>query len=311
MSRRVVGQAPPSWLSEQLLGLWIWGRHKLNPKLERETASIVAEGNLAHVRANINKNYEKLLGEVQKEQHALHMKMHSAKQLPGRDAKLQQMRRLLPALKRLKRAQNQAHMVEKQLGVLDVQINAFETGRFQKEMAETLRSSISVLRKNGISEDDVSKMDDMVGDVEESMNLQNELSETLNSVNNVAAEDAAGAFAGNGTASMADEALLRELLSLAGAENLLEAEEAVVETDMQNHSTEHVDPVDHSGGMGGGGGGTSVLEKQPPKAEEQSGHSTEDPPEQSAAPAPASPVHEEEEEEEEKEEGALVATGVF
>jgi hypothetical protein len=184
------------------MSLWIWMRERVDVQLVHTRTAMVAESNLVSVRENIDKNKQKtvaeqdaLMGEIRQQARACRG--------GSKEQRVLKLKRLLPQMQRFKRFRQQTALASQQLSLLDVQINAFESGRFQKEMTDTLRASVVAMKKVGIKDDD---MDTVVMDIEETIQQQNELSDSLNmSVVNTMDE--------GGTS---DEMLMRELMALAG-----------------------------------------------------------------------------------------------
>lgn len=184
------------------MSLWIWMRERVDVQLVHTRTAMIAESNLVSVRENIDKNKQKTVAEQDALMSEIRQQARACKG-GSKEQRVLKLKRLLPQMQRFKRFRQQTALASQQLSLLDVQINAFESGRFQKEMTDTLRASVVAMKKVGIKDDD---MDTVVMDIEETIQQQNELSDSLNmSVVNTMDE--------GGTS---DEMLMRELMALAG-----------------------------------------------------------------------------------------------
>jgi hypothetical protein len=203
----------PSCMKENLLSVWIWMRETVDVEIRNRTTAMIAENNLVSVRDNIEKNKSKIVCEQDITMNELRTK---ARMCRGgtKEQRTVKLKKLLPLLQRFKKYRQQTQLASQQLNLLDVQINAFENGRFQKEMTETLRAGVVAMRKVGIS-DDASDMDTIVLDMEDTISQQNQLADSM-SVGLVNSMDD----------NNSDEGLMRELMALAGddddADDLLE-----------------------------------------------------------------------------------------
>lgn len=196
---------PPSCFKEHLISVWIWMREQVDVEIRNHTTAIVAESNLLSVRDNIEKNKLKTLNEQETLMVELRSKARACKQSPTKEMRLAKLKKLIPLLSRCKRYRQQTALASQQLSLLDMQINAFENGRFQKEMTDTLRASVVAMKKVGIT-DDASDVDTIVLDMEDTIAQQNQISEALSSslVNSM---DDSGSN---------DDSLMRELMLLMG-----------------------------------------------------------------------------------------------
>jgi len=194
----------PSCFTENMLSVWIWVREHMNSRLVHTTKAMIAESNLLSVRDNIEKNKTKITAEEEDLMTELRTKAKSCKG-GTREQRAIKLRKLLPLMQRFKRYRQQNALATKQLGLLNAQLSAFENGRFQKEMTDTLRASVVAMKKVGISEDE-DAVYDIVDDLQETITQQNQISESL-SVSLVNSMD---------DSSGSDDALMRELMALTG-----------------------------------------------------------------------------------------------
>ncbi|KAJ1466974.1 hypothetical protein T484DRAFT_1860158 [Baffinella frigidus] len=192
----------PSCMKETLMSGWIWMREQVDVEIRNHTTAIIAESNLLSVRDNIEKNKLKTATEQDSLMRELRTKARACK-LGPKELRVGNLKKLLPMLQRCKRYRQQTALAGQQLSLVDMQINAFENGRFQKEMTDTLRASVIAMKKVGIA-DDASDVDTIVIDMEETMAAQNEVSESLTSTFVNTMEDAS------------DDSLMRELMALMG-----------------------------------------------------------------------------------------------
>jgi hypothetical protein len=168
---------------------------------------MITENRLMSVRTNVEKNKEKLIADQGILTNELR---HKAKLCKGgtKEQRMLKLKKLLPIMQKLKRSRSQTGVANQHLGVIDVQINAFENGRFQKEMTDTLKASVVALKQVGISgdpgtvEDMITEFEEHVSDIDE---VNNSFSTTL--VN------------GMDDVSNGDDALLRELMALVGEDD--------------------------------------------------------------------------------------------
>lgn len=195
---------PPSCFTENLLSMWIWMRERMDSELINTTTAIIAESNLISVRDNIEKNKNKICQEEEDLMQEIRIK---AKTCRGgtKEQRASKLRKLLPMMQRFKRYRQQNALANQQLGLLNAQLTAFENGRFQKEMTDTLRASVRAMKKVGMSEND-DAVYDIVDNLQDTITQQNQLSESL-SMSLVNSMD---------DNSSSDEALMRELFALTG-----------------------------------------------------------------------------------------------
>ncbi|KAJ1468565.1 hypothetical protein T484DRAFT_1755033 [Baffinella frigidus] len=192
----------PSCMKETLMSGWIWIREQVDVEIRNHTTAIIAESNLLSVRDNIEKNKLKTGNEQDVLMRELRTKARACKSGP-KEFRVGNLKKLLPLLERCKRYRQQTALAGQQLSLLDMQINAFENGRFQKEMTDTLRASVVAMKQVGIT-DDASDVDTIVIDMEETMAAQNQVSESLASTFVNSAEDTS------------DDSLMHELMALMG-----------------------------------------------------------------------------------------------
>jgi hypothetical protein len=192
-------------MKENLLSIWIWMRESVDAEIRNRTTAMIAENNLVSVRDNIEKNKEKTIGEQESVMNELRTKARLCKG-GTKEQRAVKLKKLLPLMQRFKRYRQQTQLASQQLGLLDTQINAFENGRFQKEMTETLRAGVVAMKKVGIS-DDASDMDTIVLDMEDALTQQHQLADSM-SLSLVNSMD-----------ENSDEGLMRELMALAGEDD--------------------------------------------------------------------------------------------
>ena len=190
----------PGCVTENMFSAWIWLREKMDVELTNHTTAMVAENNLVNVRDTIEKNMDKIVCEQDMLKADMRAKAQACK---GRTKEQRQtkLKKVLPLLKRYKSYGQQILLANQQLGLLNVQITAFDKGRFQKQMSDTLRASVVAMRKIGVNED----LSTIVDDMEDNLQQQNEVSDSmsLSLVNSMDDGDS-------------DDALMRELMALAG-----------------------------------------------------------------------------------------------
>jgi hypothetical protein len=201
-----------SCMRENLLSVWIWMREMVDVEIRNRTTAMIAENNLVSVRDNIEKNKDKIAAEVDITMEDLRTKARLCKG-GTKEQSMLRLKKLLPLLQKVKGLRHKMGLATQQLNLLDAQINAFENGRNQKEMTETLRAGVAAMRKVGIT-DDASDMDTIVLDMEETMEEQNRLTDsmTVSTINSMDENNS-------------DENLMKELMALAG--NFEEVEESI------------------------------------------------------------------------------------
>jgi hypothetical protein len=192
-----------SCMTENLLSVWIWMREMLDVEIRNRTTAMIAENNLVSVRDNIEKNKDKIAAELDIAMEDLRTKARLCKG-GTKEQSMLRLKKLVPLLQKVKGLRHKMALATQQLNLLDAQINAFENGRFQKEMTDTLRAGVAAMRKVGIT-DDGSDLDTIVLDMEETMEEQNRLTDSM-SVSVVNSMDE----------SNSDENLMKELMMLAG-----------------------------------------------------------------------------------------------
>jgi hypothetical protein len=179
-------------------------RENVDPEIRNQTTSMIAESRLMSVRSNVEKNKEKLISD---QEILVNEIRYKAKLCKGgtKEQRMIKLKRLLPTMQRLKRSKSQMGVANQHLGVIDVQINAFENGWFQKEMTDTLKASVVALKQVGIS-GDPGTVEDMITELEELSHDQDEVNNTLSTTFVNSMDDT----------SNGDDALLRELMALVG-----------------------------------------------------------------------------------------------
>jgi hypothetical protein len=184
---------------------------------------MVAENNLLSVRDTVNKNKEKISVEYESISSDLQHKARLCRD-GTREQRSVKLKKLIPLMHKLKRCRNQILIADKHTRLLEVQLNAFENGRFQKEMTNTLRASVYAMKKVGITED-IRLVDDMMVDVEESYTQQQDVADSMESslINSM------------GDSSQSDESIMRELLAMMGGDDDI-AEEHIAATDTLSES---------------------------------------------------------------------------
>jgi len=192
----------PSCVSETFMSLWIWVRERMDVELVNTRTAMIAESNLVSVRDNIDKNKQKTVAEQDVLLKDIRAKAKACKG-GSKEQRMLKLKSLLPHMQRFKRGRQQTALASQQLSLLDAQINAFESGRFQRVMTDTLKASVVAMKKVGIKEDD---MDTVVMDIEDTIQQQNEISDSLN-MTVVNSMDEGGT---------SDDSLMRELMALAG-----------------------------------------------------------------------------------------------
>lgn len=198
----------PSCFTENFVSMWIWVRHRMDTELRNRTNSMIAESRLISVRHNVDENKEKALREEESLMVEIRKKISTYKHLPIEQRTLQ-LKKLIPQMQRFKRFRQQGALARQQLTLLDAQINAFENGRFQKEMTDTLRASVVAMKQVGIADD--SDVDKIFLDMEDNMQQQQDYTESLNMSITNSIDDG----------SNSDEMLMRELMSMASEDDIV------------------------------------------------------------------------------------------
>jgi hypothetical protein len=172
--------------------------------LVNTTTAMLAENNLLSVRDNIEKNKTKITTEEDSLKMDIRTKARACKG-GTKEQRAIKLKKLLPLMQRYKRYRQQNALANQQLNLLNAQLNAFENGRFQKEMTDTLRYSVVAMKKVGIS-DNEDAVHDIVDDLQDTITLQNQISESLSLplVNSMDEN------------STSDDSLMRELMALVG-----------------------------------------------------------------------------------------------
>ena len=185
-------------------------RETVDVEIRNRTSAMIAENNLVSVRDNIEKNKDKIASELDLVMDDLRTKARLCRG-GTKEQCMFRLKKLVPLLHKAKGLRQKMHLAAQQLNLLDAQINAFENGRFQKEMTDTLRAGVVAMRKVGIT-DDGSDMDTIVLDMEDTMEEQKRLTESM-SVSVVNSMDE----------NNSDENMMKELMAMAG--NFDEVEE--------------------------------------------------------------------------------------
>jgi hypothetical protein len=207
-----------SCMTETLLSLWIWLRERVDSDLRNTTMAMVSENNLTCCSDTIMKNKEKIMVEHDNLFAELRSKARLCR-VGSKELRVAKLKKLLPLMTKFKRCRQQIGLADQHIRVLRVQINAFETGRFHKEMTDTLRASMVAMKKVGIT--DESDVDNLIGDMEQRMHDQQEVSDSMDLVNSM--DDV----------KMSDESLMQELMAFMG-----EDDETAAVTDTTDNTTE-------------------------------------------------------------------------
>jgi len=179
----------------------------MDTELRNRTNSMIAESKLMSVRQNIDGNKEKALKEEESLMVDIRKKISSCRHL-AREQRTLQLKKLIPQMQRFKRFKQQGALASQQLTLLDAQINAFENGRFQKEMTDTLRASVAAMKQVGIADD--SDVDKIFLEMEDNMHHQQDYTDSLNlSIVNSMDDPASN-----------DEMLMRELMLMASEDDV-------------------------------------------------------------------------------------------
>jgi hypothetical protein len=167
---------------------------------------MIAESRLMSVRQNIDGNKEKALKEEESLMLDIRKKISGCKHL-ATEQRTVQLKKLIPLMQRFKRFRQQGALARQQLTLLDAQINAFENGRFQKEMTDTLRASVVAMKQVGIADD--TDVDKIFLDMEDNMQQQHDYTESLNTSIVNSMDDPASS----------DDMLMRELMLMASEDD--------------------------------------------------------------------------------------------
>jgi Snf7 len=173
---------------------------------------MVAESKLLCVRDSIEKNKQRAISDQEDLMTELRVKARACKG-GTKEQRMIKLKKLVPMLQKCKRYRQQTALAGQQLGLLDAQINAFENGRFQKEMTDTLRASVVAMKTVGISEEH--DMDNIMLDMEDTIQQQNQIADAM-SITLVNSMD---------DSTSSDDALMRELMALAGDDEDVEVSE--------------------------------------------------------------------------------------
>lgn len=178
-------------------------RQQVDVDLRNRTTAMITEGNLVHVRDNFSTKRDLIVCEHDTLMADLSRKARACKTAP-REERMVNLRKLLPHMSAIKQSRQKTALADKQLKVLDMQINAFENLSFQKEMTDTLRASVAAMKKIGITDED--EVNTMVLDIEDTMSQQNQVSDALSMTLVNSMDDT----------NTSDDALMRELMALMG-----------------------------------------------------------------------------------------------
>lgn len=176
--RTVLPYTQSSCLTENLISVWIWVRERMDTELRNTTTTLLAESNLLSVRDNIEKNKNKTQTDLDVIMRELRTKARACKG-GTKELRVSKLKKLIPLLQRCKRYRQQSSLADQQLSLLDMQINAFENGRFQKEMTQTLKASVVAMKQVGITDSDAGDVDNIVLDMEDTIHQQNQISDSL------------------------------------------------------------------------------------------------------------------------------------
>lgn len=190
-------------MTENLLSLWIWFRERVDSDLRATTMAMVSENNLSVHSETLERNKEKLVA-----QHIHLLSELSTKarlcRSGSKELRVAKLKKLLPLMKPLKACRHQIALADQHMGLLQVQINAFENGRFQKTTTDTLRASMIAMKRLGIT--DEVDVDNLIGDMEFNISQQRDTSDSMDLVNSM--DDP----------RMTDESLMAELMAFMGGD---------------------------------------------------------------------------------------------
>jgi hypothetical protein len=210
----------PSCLTEQAISAWIWFREKTDSTLRARAAALLAEDGLSTARDSVEKTRLKIQAQLEDTMQEVQEGCQRCKRVEVQSRRMVQLRQLIPLMQRAKRLRIQLANSQKQVTLLELQIDAFENGRVQKQLTESLKKSVEVMKTVGVPSSESTKIDDLMGEFEEQIQEQRDLSDTL---------DAGGILGGmrepDATSlSESDDELLRELMTLMGEPPLPETQ---------------------------------------------------------------------------------------
>jgi hypothetical protein len=202
----------PSCLTEQAISAWIWFREKTDSTLRARAAALLAEDGLSTARDSVEKTRLKIQAQLEDTMQEVQEGCQRCKRVEVQSRRVAQLRQLIPLMQRAKRLRIQLANSQKQVNLLELQIDAFENGRVQKQLTESLKKSVEVMKTVGVPSSESTKIDDLMGEFEEQIQEQRDLSDTL---------DAGGILGGMrepdaSSLSESDDELLRELMTLMG-----------------------------------------------------------------------------------------------
>lgn len=177
MSRNNNGQ--PSCVTQSAMSLWIWMRHKMDPKLRRATAQLLAGNSLENAKEKIEDTLTAYVSEEEMLQGQFGLAINRIKEISNNKIKHREIRSLAPKLTKLKRIQAQIHSLSNQINVLDRQIDSFRTDVVQTELLTSLRDSITVLKETSRDQSQTKCVDDVLDDMDEVLSKQQNFNESI------------------------------------------------------------------------------------------------------------------------------------
>ena len=204
----------------------------MDADIRNRSTAMVAENNLLSVRDTVKKNKDKITVEYESILSDLRYKARLCRE-GVREQRVVKLKKLVPLMHKLKRCRNQILMADKHTRLLEVQLNAFENGRFQKEMTNTIRASVYAMKKVGITED-IRLVDDMMVEVEESYTQQQDVADSMESSLINSMDDS----------SQSDESIMRELMAMMGGDEDIEEEHiAATDAPVESHLKPSIVPT--------------------------------------------------------------------
>lgn len=173
----------PSCFREMAASLWVHMVSSMVPSIKAETAAVQAQDDLLNVLTRLRANESDIQGEIERLSDTLKTKkrdvvnrLHSG--VLNKNTKLKAFSTLLPSIRKLRMLQSQYKVNQNRIALVMKQLEAFDNGKFQQSIVQTLKQSVSAMKQIGIGMK-VDEIDDIMGDLDDSLLASNEVNEAL------------------------------------------------------------------------------------------------------------------------------------
>jgi hypothetical protein len=181
-------QNQPDCFRESIAFMWVSAITAVIPSIRAETTAIQAQDDLDVVLIQLRANEVDVESEITKLSKTLNTKKIEivSKMRTGLSKQMKEkaFATMLPSIRKMKTLQNQQKVTQNRISLVVKQLEAFENGKFQQSIVKTLKQSVMAMKQIGIGTK-ADEIDDMMGDLDESLLAANDVNEVLSGHNMV------------------------------------------------------------------------------------------------------------------------------